>query len=434
MTRFLWCLLVIHVCLLSAGICGASTLNVETNIDRAGIDYTSFNLSNPLPDLCLAACAKDSKCKAYTYVKPGIQGPQARCYLKSGRPSPSSNTCCTSGIKAAKLTVSTEANLNRGGSDYTSFNLSQALPDLCLAACAKASNCKSYTYVKPGAQGAQAKCWLKSSVPASSSNTNCTSGVKTVALEQARSFAITKWDGNCGGSQRDWWDDMCMAWRHKMGAKGWEQWWNNFNLVRAQKFADNSKVAWGKDDEWNGMDSGEAALICTHGGHSAATGWSGSMHTNDGNGCSINTTQMMVGPASGGSLRFLHLSSCNSMNWNELGKWWGPSAGRVHVITGFHGYMYIGSSYVDEYEELADHGFSSGVGNVWMDKMHHVDHWYNSWKTVCPIALGFGETCAQSDSALNEKYNDRWPDRAPGCMSYSWWKGCDPDGADKLPD
>ena len=431
--RYIRCLLVVLACLLWAGVSGASNLTVETNTNRGGIDYSNFNLSSALPDLCLAACAKDSKCKAYTYVKPGIQGAQAKCWLKSGRPTASSDTNCTSGIKTDKVTVSSETNINRGGSDYKNFNLSQALPDLCLAACAKEANCKAYTYVKPGVQGAQAKCWLKSGVPAASSSTNCVSGVKTVALEQARSFAITTWDGNCGGSQRDWWDDMCMAWRHKMGAKGWEQWWNNFSNVRTEKFADNSKVAWGADDEWNGMDSGEAALICTHGGHSAATGWSGSMHTNDGHGCSINTTQMMVGPASGGSTRFLHLSSCNSMNWHELDMWWAPAAGRVHVITGFHGYMYIGSQYVDEYDELADGGFSTGVGHLWMDKMYHEDHWYNSYNNLCPIALGFGETAAQSQNALNEKYNDRWPDRAPVYRTVSHYSGCSPDGADQLP-
>lgn len=434
MARRILCLLVVYACLSHVGESKANTLTFEPNIDRAGLDFSGFDLSRPLPDLCLAACAKNPKCEAYTFVKPGVQGPNARCYLKSGRPSPSSNTCCTSGVKTAKMSISAQTGIDRAGSDYKNFNMVSALPDLCLAACAREASCKAYTYVKPGVQGTYARCWLKSSAPTATSSTSCTSGVKTVSREQARSFAITKWDGNCSGSQRDWWDDMCMAWRHKMGDKGWEQWWNNFSLVRARKFADNSRVAWGRDDEWNGVDRGEAALICTHGGHSATTGWSGSMHTDEGNGCSIDTTRMMDGPASGGTLRFLHLSSCNSMNWNELGMWWGPAAGRVHVITGFHGYMYIGSRYVDEYRELADGGFTSGVGRLWVDRMHHVSHWYNAWETVCPVSLGFGETAAQSDHALDEKYNDRWPDRAPVWMTYMWKSKCDPDGAGPLPE
>jgi hypothetical protein len=114
---------------------------------------------------------------------------------------------------------------------------------------------------------------------------------------------------------------MGMAWRKKMGDKGWSQWWNNFYLVTNPKFADPAKVTWGNDNDC--LDGGDAALICTHGGHSASTGWSGSMHTDVGHGCSIDTTQMLLGPASGGRLRFLHLSSCNSMRWEELGNWWG---------------------------------------------------------------------------------------------------------------
>ncbi len=426
-------LLIVFSVLFLAGVSWGGKLNVETNRDRPGIDYKSFFLSSPTPDLCLAACAKESKCDAYTYVKPGVQGSQAKCWLKSGRPVAASNNCCTSGVKNSKVVLSTETGKDRAGSDYKSFFLSSLTPDLCLAACAKDSSCKAYTYVKPGVQGSQAKCWLKNGVPAISTNSNCVSGVKTDYLEQARSFAITKWDGTCSGSRRDWWDDMCMAWRKRMGSKGWEQWWSNFGNVRAEKFADNAKVSWGQDDEWNGMDGGEAALICTHGGHNSSDGWRGSMHTNDGNGCVITTNQMQVGPASGGNVRFLHLSSCNSINWNERGKWWGPAGGRVHVVTGFHGFMYIGSGYVDEYKSLASGGFSSGVAQVWMAKMHHVDHWYNSWETICPMALGFGENGEQSDNALNEKYNDRWDDKAPRSMTTMYYPGCDPDGADRLP-
>lgn len=409
------------------------SLTFENNVDRPGLDYSNFNLATATPDLCVAACAKDAKCQAYTYVKPGVQGPQARCWLKQGKPTPSGNACCKSGVKTAKTYVTKASGRDRPGSDYSSFVLASATPDLCLAACAKSATCKAYTYVKPGVQGPKARCWLKNGVPADIASTCCTSGVKQNSQEQARSYAITKWDGNCGGSQRDWWDDMCMSWRHRMGAKGWQQWWNNFGLVRNPKFADPKQVAWGADNGASGWDGGEAAIICTHGGHGAANGWSGSMHTDVGHGCSINTNQILAGPASGGHLRFLHLSSCNSMNWDELDKWWGPAAGRVHVITGFHGFMYIGSDYVQEYEDLAEDGFSGGVGNTWISKMHHVDHWYNSWETVCPVVIGFGETAAAAANALNEKYNDRWADQAPAWRHVVWWSECDPDGAGKLP-
>lgn len=408
-------------------------LTVQSNTDRPGLDYSNFNLPAANPDLCVAACAKSSQCQAYTYVKPGVQGSSARCWLKKGIPTPTSNSCCVSGVKTGKMYITPITNQDRPGSDYSNFNLPSATPDLCLAACAKDANCKAYTYVNPGVQGSSARCWLKNAVPAAKSSTCCTTGVKQNFLQQARSYAITVWDGNCGGSQRDWWDDMCMAWRHRMGAKGWEQWWNNFSLVQNPKFADPAKETWGVDNGSSGWDRGEAALICTHGGHNATNGWIGSMHTDVGHGCSITTNQLQLGAASGGHLRFLHLSSCNSVHWDELDKWWSPAAGRVHIVAGFHGYMYIGSDYVQEYEDLAELGFSNGVGNTWIDKMHHVDHWYNSWETVCPVVLGFGETSAAASNALNEKYNDHWPDQAPNWRHTVWWSGCDPDGANQLP-
>jgi len=43
--------------------------------------------------------------QGYTYVNPGIQGPQARCWLKSGAPNPVQSQCCVSGLR--KVIVAT---------------------------------------------------------------------------------------------------------------------------------------------------------------------------------------------------------------------------------------------------------------------------------------------------------------------------------------
>jgi len=61
-------------------------LTVESDINRSGLDYSDFDLATANPDLCLAACAKSSQCRAYTYIKPGVQGPYAHCWLKQGVP------------------------------------------------------------------------------------------------------------------------------------------------------------------------------------------------------------------------------------------------------------------------------------------------------------------------------------------------------------
>ncbi len=72
---------------------------MEIDTDRHSMDYRGFELREPNPARCQAACMDEAQCKAWTYVKPGIQGPNARCWLKNGVPNPTQNTCCVSGLK-----------------------------------------------------------------------------------------------------------------------------------------------------------------------------------------------------------------------------------------------------------------------------------------------------------------------------------------------
>jgi hypothetical protein len=75
----------------------------EDNTDRPGMDYKNFDLTAADPSLCENACKGEATCKAWTYVKPGIQARAARCWLKNDVPAPKNNQCCVSGIK--QLTV-----------------------------------------------------------------------------------------------------------------------------------------------------------------------------------------------------------------------------------------------------------------------------------------------------------------------------------------
>jgi hypothetical protein len=78
---------------------GHAPQEVEINFDRPGNDYRSLYLPRPFHVLCKTACANDTKCKAYTYVKPGVQQRQARCYLKDKIPPAHVSDCCVSGVK-----------------------------------------------------------------------------------------------------------------------------------------------------------------------------------------------------------------------------------------------------------------------------------------------------------------------------------------------
>jgi PAN domain len=70
----------------------------EPNTDRMGSDYRSFDLPAPNPQLCEQTCMNESVCRAWTFVLPGFQGPQARCWLKNSIPAATASDCCTSGI------------------------------------------------------------------------------------------------------------------------------------------------------------------------------------------------------------------------------------------------------------------------------------------------------------------------------------------------
>jgi len=74
--------------------------DLETDVNRLGNDYKVIDLPSADPDLCRAACDDDQKCKSFTFVKPGLQGPTARCWLKDQIAAARLNEgCCVSGVK-----------------------------------------------------------------------------------------------------------------------------------------------------------------------------------------------------------------------------------------------------------------------------------------------------------------------------------------------
>jgi hypothetical protein len=91
------------VTLIAAAIPATASVSVEAATDRMGSDYAGFDLPAPDPARCAKACDDDATCKAYTYVKPGVQGPKPRCYLKSAVPPATASACCVSGVKTLTL-------------------------------------------------------------------------------------------------------------------------------------------------------------------------------------------------------------------------------------------------------------------------------------------------------------------------------------------
>lgn len=77
----------------------------ETNTDRMGMNLppTKFTINKDVEAFvavqqCEDACENNPQCRAFTYVRPGVQGPHGVCYLKGGIPPATANPCCTSGV------------------------------------------------------------------------------------------------------------------------------------------------------------------------------------------------------------------------------------------------------------------------------------------------------------------------------------------------
>lgn len=141
-----------------------------------GSDYANFPTNSQV--LCRNTCGGDARCQAWTWVKPGVQGPAGRCWLKSPEPALVRDSCCASGshknIQPSALKA--EARTNRPGRDYR--NLAMDSWAACEATCADEARCTAWSYVRPGIQGPRGQCWLKSAVPFPIDDANVVSGVK----------------------------------------------------------------------------------------------------------------------------------------------------------------------------------------------------------------------------------------------------------------
>ena len=90
----------------------AFTSPFAQGIDIPGSDYRSVvlnysptNKNNNQPVACQNICAIEEKCKAWTWVKPGIQGTNAMCWLKTAIPVSVRNANTVSGVKVDGKTV-----------------------------------------------------------------------------------------------------------------------------------------------------------------------------------------------------------------------------------------------------------------------------------------------------------------------------------------
>ncbi len=265
-------------------------------------------------------------------------------------------------------------------------------------------------------------------------------------------YATGNWSaGNCApgdtDSNRPSWPGMAQAWYDQMGVMG--NW-------KTGKFVDGDMtVKRFCDPTWNAncrdylyVDWPEAAIVAAH-GFNAGDRWGALMRNS-----ALGTCSSVMGGsvASGGkvfvgdnNLRFLHASSCLSLNdtyfSNMRTAMKKPGAVKgLHVFTGFHGLMWISGSYNGDYANTAFRGHVMPVATAWVTSHYKSNkmgcagydpfNWFGTCQDQCPSAMTVGPTGGSAlNRLLNERYNSGWG--APTGNSYYAWMGypgCDPVG------
>ncbi len=83
-----------------AGVIGPRNPAVEFSIDRVGGDYRNLEVpADTMGRTCDAICRTDTRCRAWTYSRPGYYGGRAAgCFLKDRVTLPRRDPCCISGV------------------------------------------------------------------------------------------------------------------------------------------------------------------------------------------------------------------------------------------------------------------------------------------------------------------------------------------------
>lgn len=244
------------------------------------------------------------------------------------------------------------------------------------------------------------------------------------AADAVFSSAAVEWQ--CGyESRRDEWDDMCMAWRVTMGEFGYTKLRANYSRLRLFRLTDPALASWGADTAH--ADSAVAALVCTHGRYpKAEQGWRAAMYAEEHGTCNLTSARRKYGRASGGKLRFVQASSCNSVPWPYRATWDRAAEGGTHVVAGFHGTMSISVLHVDQYRTMAVLGQVMGVAPAWVMTMYRPTGYAGRAYPNCPVARAYGDTAARAAQVLDERYGDNLADSAPQHARNIYIGGCDP--------
>jgi PAN domain len=161
--------------------CAAPESHAQVGFDRHGGDYLNFAVRSGDPAACAARCDRDSRCRAWSFSYPSGDR-MAICWLKNQVPPRVEDNLSASGVRGAGVIEprhgTREFSIDRPGGDFRSVEVPpDPTGETCKAACDGESQCRSWTYVRPGYLSPEARCFLKDRVMPPRHKPCCISGV-----------------------------------------------------------------------------------------------------------------------------------------------------------------------------------------------------------------------------------------------------------------
>jgi hypothetical protein len=219
--------------------------------------------------------------------------------------------------------------------------------------------------------------------------------------------------------------------------------------VDGRDFTDVSKeIDFGDDDDDdNGADHADVALLVTHGGHVHDAGgyYSEFLMGDEGEGddwlsCVPNTREhFLLGNGGADDAEIAILAACQSAHydvWTDGGYFdVRLRDGTFNTWLGFHGNSYDGSEDRNHFENYLEDSFSNGVGDNWLDELYR-----NPWGSdneQCPTAVIFCET---ENDCITQFYFGGFQDRfkvgtsdTKSLSKIFYFGGCNPGAGPTLP-
>lgn len=252
--------------------------------------------------------------------------------------------------------------------------------------------------------------------------------------------------GGCGGSDISHWPDMVDEWYDEMDSQGQTKDGQYTNgTMTIQRFCDPDQIVGCLDATY--LDDADAAMLAWH-GSDGGDHWGGTMRSSWSNNCTLDAggtaDDMHAGDV---DLEFIHLSSCYSADDDNLSgireAMTDPAdGGHAHQWDGFHGVMWIGTGFDNDYEDFADDAHSISMADSWVSNHHRnnsVDceaydpwNWFGTCQDQCPVAYSVGTTESGALSNLNnERYNNVFSDPTDDdWYAYMYIAGCNSVGED----